>query len=62
MSVSGEAPAEGERIAKLIARAGLCSRRDAEAWIAARRVAVDGMVLETPAVRVRAGQRVTVDG
>ena len=53
---------EGERVAKLIARAGLCSRRDAEAWILARRVAVDGMVLESPAVRVRPGQRVTVDG
>ena len=54
--------AEGERIAKVIARAGLCSRRDAEAWIAARRVAVDGLVLDSPAVRVRPGQRITVDG
>ena len=60
--MSAPAEPEGERVAKLIARAGLCSRRDAEAWIAARRVAVDGMVLESPAVRVRAGQRVTVDG
>ena len=60
-----EAPpdaAEGERIAKLIARAGLCSRRDAEAWIGARRVAVDGVVLSSPALRVRPGQRITVDG
>ena len=55
-------PAAGERIAKLIARAGLCSRRDAEAWIGARRVAVDGMVLDSPAIRVRPGQRITVDG
>ncbi len=55
-------PALGERIAKLIARAGLCSRRDAEAWIGARRVAVDGMMLNSPAVRVRPGQRITVDG
>jgi 23S rRNA pseudouridine2605 synthase len=54
--------AEGERIAKLIARAGLCSRRDAEAWIGARRVAVDGVVLSSPALRVRPGQRITVDG
>ena len=52
----------GERIAKLIARAGLCSRRDAERWIAERRVAVDGRVLDTPAVRILPGQRVTVDG
>jgi 23S rRNA pseudouridine2605 synthase len=55
-------PADGERVAKLIARAGLCSRREAETWIAAGRVAVDGMVLASPAVRVRADQRVTVDG
>lgn len=63
--IAGDVPADpaaGERIAKLIARAGLCSRRDAEAWIAAKRVAVDGIVLATPAVRVRPGQRITVDG
>ena len=60
--MSGAGTAEGERIAKLIARAGLCSRRDAEGMIAARRVAVDGMVLDSPGVRVRPGQRVTVDG
>ncbi|MEK0082137.1 pseudouridine synthase [Benzoatithermus flavus] len=59
---TGTDPDAGERIAKLIARAGLCSRREAEAWIAERRVAVDGMVLTSPAVRVRPGQRVTVDG
>src|SRR6516164_9095739 len=32
----------GQRIAKVIARAGLASRREAEAWIAAGRIAVDG--------------------
>jgi 23S rRNA pseudouridine2605 synthase len=53
---------EGERIAKLIARAGLCSRRDAERLVAERRVAVDGRVLDSPALNVRPGQRVTVDG
>jgi 23S rRNA pseudouridine2605 synthase len=52
----------GERIAKLIARAGLCSRRDAELLVAQRRVAVDGKVLDTPAIRVGPNQRVTVDG
>lgn len=61
--MSDEAHAkDGERIAKLIARAGLCSRRDAELLVAQRRVAVDGKVLDTPAVRVGPGQRVTVDG
>jgi 23S rRNA pseudouridine2605 synthase len=53
---------EGERIAKVIARAGLCSRRDAERLVAERRVAVDGRVLDSPALNVRPGQRVTVDG
>jgi 23S rRNA pseudouridine2605 synthase len=56
-----EAP-EGERIAKVIARAGLCSRRDAERLVAERRVTVDGRVLDSPALNVRPGQRVTVDG
>ena len=53
---------EGERIAKVIARAGLCSRREAEQWIAAGRVAVDGRVLDSPALNVRPDQRITVDG
>ena len=52
----------GERIAKVLARAGLCSRRDAERWIAAGRVAVNGAVLSTPAVTVGPRDRVTVDG
>ncbi len=50
------------RIAKAIARAGLCSRRDAETWIAAGRVAVNGETIATPAVTVTARDRVTVDG
>lgn len=52
----------GERIAKVMARAGLCSRREAERWIAEGRVAVDGRVLDSPAVTVTAANRVTVDG
>ena len=47
-----EAAAPPERIAKLLARVGLCSRRDAERWIAAGRVSVDGHILTTPAVTV----------
>jgi 23S rRNA pseudouridine2605 synthase len=58
MSGMGVAP---ERIAKLLARVGLCSRRAAERWIAAGRVAVDGQVLTTPAVTVTASE-VRVDG
>jgi len=52
----------GERIAKAIARAGLASRREAELWIAAGRVAVNGAVIGTPAFNVTAQDRVTVDG
>ncbi len=53
---------EGDRIAKCIARAGLCSRREAERWIVAGRVAVDGQTLDSPAFNVLPGVRVTVDG
>jgi 23S rRNA pseudouridine2605 synthase len=53
---------KGERIAKVMARAGLCSRRDAERWIAAGRVTVNGRVLSTPAVTVGPKDRVEVDG
>jgi 23S rRNA pseudouridine2605 synthase len=52
----------GERIAKVLARAGLCSRREAEAWIAAGRVAVDGKVLTSPALNVPADAKIVVDG
>src|ERR1700735_4986140 len=52
----------GERIAKVIARAGLASRREAEAWIVAGRVAVNGAVITSPACNVTAQDKVTVDG
>ncbi|MDH3232022.1 MAG: rRNA pseudouridine synthase [Alphaproteobacteria bacterium] len=55
-------PGKAERVAKLIARAGICSRREAEKLIAERRVAVDGTVLETPGVTVDDPARITVDG
>ena len=51
-----------ERIAKVIARAGLCSRREAERLIAAGRVAIDGIRLDSPATTVPPGATVTVDG
>ncbi len=53
---------KGERIAKVIARAGLCSRREAETWIAAGRVAVNGKPLTSPACNVAAGDAIMVDG
>ena len=55
--------AEGEeRIAKVMARVGLCSRRDAEEWIAAGRVAVNGVVIDSAALNVGPKDRVVVDG
>jgi 23S rRNA pseudouridine2605 synthase len=53
---------ESERIAKVIARAGLCSRRDAERWIADGRVSVNGKMLESPAFTVGPDDRIVVDG
>ena len=53
---------EGERIAKVIARAGLASRREAEAWIAAGRVAVNGATITSPALNVRPADKIAVDG
>jgi 23S rRNA pseudouridine2605 synthase len=52
----------GERIAKVIARAGLASRREAEAWIAAGRVSVNGAVIASPALNVTDADRIAVDG
>ena len=58
-SAAGE---RAERIAKVLARAGVCSRRDAERWIADGRVSVDGRVLATPALTVTAANDIRVDG
>jgi 23S rRNA pseudouridine2605 synthase len=52
----------GERIAKAIARAGICSRRDAEKMIAEGRVKVDGQVLTSPARNVTEANVISVDG
>lgn len=51
-----------ERIAKYLSGAGICSRRDAERWIAEGRVSVNGDVLTTPATLVSAQDTVMVDG
>ncbi|MFX4219864.1 MAG: pseudouridine synthase [Thalassobaculum sp.] len=51
-----------ERIAKRLARAGLCSRRDAERWIADGRVSVDGKLLDSPAITVTDASEIVVDG
>ncbi|HET6972078.1 MAG TPA: pseudouridine synthase [Phenylobacterium sp.] len=56
------AEAGGERVAKLLARAGVGSRRDVERLITEGRVAINGRTLTTPAVKVEPGDILTVDG
>ena len=65
---SGSAPLDGkssettgERIAKVMARAGLCSRRDAERWVNAGRVKVNGKVIDSPALNVSTSDLIIVD-
>ena len=53
---------EGERIAKVIARAGLGSRRDAEEAIEKGRVEVNGRVIDSPALNVTETDRIFLDG
>jgi 23S rRNA pseudouridine2605 synthase len=52
----------GERIAKVMARAGLASRRQAEAWIAEGRVSVNGAVITSPALNITAADKIVIDG
>lgn len=51
-----------ERIAKRMAGAGLCSRREAESWILEGRVRVNGTILTSPAVTVTEADDILVDG
>jgi 23S rRNA pseudouridine2605 synthase len=51
----------GERIAKVVSRAGLCSRRDAEEWITQGRVSVNGRQINSPALDVTERDVITVD-
>ncbi|MFA5950177.1 MAG: pseudouridine synthase [Hyphomicrobium sp.] len=62
LAQQGPTVSEPMRIAKAMARAGLCSRREAERWIADGRVSINGRVLKTPAVEVQPRDRVLVDG
>ncbi len=56
-----EAP-RGDRIAKILSRAGVASRREAERMIAAGRVAVNGKRIDSPALNVTGADKITVDG
>jgi 23S rRNA pseudouridine2605 synthase len=62
MSDKSQSATSGERIAKVMARAGLASRREAEAWIAAGRVSVNGAVISSPALNVTPSDSIMVDG
>src|SRR3546814_6845151 len=53
---------EPQRIAKLLARAGIASRREIERMIVERRIAIDGKPVETPATLLNSLKGVTVDG
>ena len=59
---SPSTPGAPLRIAKAMARAGLCSRREAERWIGESRVSVNGKLLHTPAFEVTPADKVLVDG
>jgi 23S rRNA pseudouridine2605 synthase len=61
-AVAPESGEGGERVAKALARAGVASRREVERLIEAGRVALNGEVLTTPAVKVEPGDVLTVDG
>nr|WP_271949522.1 pseudouridine synthase [Ruegeria faecimaris] len=55
-------PPPGDRIAKVLARAGVASRREAERMIEAGRVVVNGKTIDSPALNVTAKDKITVDG
>lgn len=59
--MSDDTPAR-ERIAKVIARAGIASRRDAEAWIAEGRIGLNGETVTQPGTTVGPDDQITVDG
>ena len=59
---ASKTPEKGERIAKRLARAGICSRRDAERMIEEGRVSVDGDILKSPALNVTDANKILVDG
>ncbi len=57
-----DTPPSGDRIAKVLSRAGVASRREAERMIDAGRVAVNGKRIDSPALNVTATDKITVDG
>ena len=62
MSQKPNTPPAGDRIAKVLSRAGVASRREAERMIADGRVTVNGKKIDSPALNVTARDKITVDG
>lgn len=63
MTGATQSPSTGERLQKVLARAGFGSRRQCESLIAQGRVTVDGRVVDQPGLRVdSSGQKIAVDG
>ncbi len=60
--MTDQEPPKGDRIAKLLARAGIASRRDIERMIDEGRIALNGVTLDTPATVLTTLDGVTVDG
>ena len=57
-----DTPPSGDRIAKVLSRAGIASRREAERMIEAGRVSVNGKLIDSPALNVTPDDRIVVDG
>jgi len=57
-----DTPPPGDRIAKVLSRAGIASRREAERMIETGRVSVNGKVIDSPALNVTPSDRIAVDG
>ena len=51
-----------ERLAKFIARSGVCSRRAAEELIAQKRITVNGEIVDSPAFNVDGNEKILLDG
>ncbi|MGO7808084.1 S4 domain-containing protein, partial [Rhizobium ruizarguesonis] len=62
LAAETDGEAKAERISKVMARAGVDSRRDIERMIMEGRVTLNGRVLETPVVNVTLADRIEVDG
>uniref|UniRef100_UPI003F6D3344 S4 domain-containing protein n=1 Tax=Yoonia sp. TaxID=2212373 RepID=UPI003F6D3344 len=57
-----DTPPTGDRIAKVLSRAGIASRREAERMITEGRVSVNGKTIDSPALNVTAADKIVVDG